>query len=109
MIIFVYLLGLLITGNLLAIFFETNFTAHISALVNRENHLTRDDVANWLISHELYFLGELYLCPICTGTWLAFITAVGMVAFGAPAWLIPAGMFSWPYLAHLSIKYIQNK
>ena len=97
-----YLFGALIACNLMAAWFHTNFAQHVWNATHRNGNgvETKDDLIIRAVS--LYPVwGDLWICPICFGTWLSVFLSTGLWVAGAPAEIILAGTFSWPFIFYV--------
>lgn len=97
-----YAAGFLISLNLILAWFHSNFAQHLWNRLHPGNVVyTKDDLA---VAAVVRYgdMGDLWLCPICLGTWLSLLTAVGVVLSSAAPWqLIPLGTLTWPGLAYI--------
>ena len=94
-----YAVGALVACNLLAAWFHTNFAQHVwNEFHKRADAVeTKDDL---LLQASIKYpvWGDLWVCPICFGTWLSVALSTGLWIVGAPAEIILAGTFSWPFV-----------
>jgi hypothetical protein len=74
-----YFLGFLITTNLLAAWFHSNFPQHLWNLTHPlgEKVYTKDDLMEQAITTYGSF-GDLWVCPICLGTWMSLLVSFFM-------------------------------
>lgn len=104
-----YLLGFVITVNLLAAWFHSNFPQHLWNLLHRGLNpvYTKDDLTNAAI--ETYRnLGDLWVCPLCLGTWFSMFVSLIVATLGGldgrqAFYFVTAATLSWPagyYLLH---------
>ena len=100
---------LFIVTNIIVTWNVTNFPLYITAIlfhrtVPEEATYDREAWETWLI---LRFdkLGELFVCPICLGHWVALIVG-GIFYFTVPGlpWFYPIlCMFSMPWLSYAAL------
>jgi hypothetical protein len=111
--ILMYVLGLFITTNIVVTWNMTNFPLHLSKLLFRKT-ITNDDVIDrdawetWCIL-RLGTFGELLICPICHGHWIAL--AVGFIlslSFGFAFWFVPIAMFTYPWMSYWFLKKLSS-
>lgn len=85
-----YLVGLLVTNHLLSAWIYSNFPQHLWNLVHpgSEEVYTKDDLASAAVTRYGSW-GDLWVCPLCVGTWIG--AGVGSVVFliGEVPWWFP--------------------
>ena len=108
--IFLYVLGFLITLNLLTVWIETNFSVNLLKslrLIKKDIYL-REELEEHLTDNWGY-VGELLVCPICFATHLSWIVGLIMwLVCQNSLWAIPAGMFSWPGMAYITLRFVRR-
>ena len=98
--IFLYILGAIITSNIVAIWNLTNMPVYLTNLFFRTKFITRDDWEKYLLINCGKF-GELLLCPLCFSThvsWMIYFLAYIFVEI--PVWGFLPCMFSWPVISY---------
>lgn len=102
-----YILGSLITTNLLLVWTHTNFSVHLFKTLRliKEDIFLREELEEYVTDNWGY-IGELVVCPICLSTHLSWITAgsIWLIAENNP-WMILAGTFSWPGIAYVISRF----
>jgi hypothetical protein len=73
-----YLFGFVVAANLLAAWFHSNLAQHVWNLTHPDTApvFTKDDLATAAATQH-GAIGDLWICPICLGTWVSVI--VGLV------------------------------
>ena len=102
-----YILGCLITTNLLLSWADTNFAVHLLKslrLVDQDIFL-KEELDEYVTNNWGTF-GELLVCPICLATHLSWITALAIwfIAETNP-WMILAETLSWPGIAYIILRF----
>lgn len=70
--------GFTLTANLLAAWFFSNFPQHLWNLVHRHDTVfTKDDLTTAAVGRYGSW-GDLWVCPICLGTWISLLVATGL-------------------------------
>lgn len=71
-----YVLGFLITANLLTAWFHSNFAQHVWNLLHPigPRVYTKDDLTSAAVDAYGGW-GDLWVCPICLGTWMSLFVA----------------------------------
>jgi hypothetical protein len=92
-----YLLGLFVTHHLILAWVVTNFPQHVWNLLHRKEDpiYTRDDLVLAAVGRYGGW-GDLWTCPLCSGTWIgAMVASAFLLTFSLPWWFIPIGAFTW--------------
>jgi hypothetical protein len=94
-----YILGFLVTTNLLAIWFQSTIFWHIFSAIFG----VRIDSFQGLIdeiSDRSMFFGDLLSCVQCLGTWVSFgVSLIFAIYLDISLAFVIVSSFSWPYLA----------
>ncbi len=97
-------LGFVIASNLLAAWFFSNFPQHLWSVLHRDPVFTKDDLAGAAVT-RYGGLGDLWVCPLCLGTWMSLLVAGILACFTlapAPAvGFMVVSMFTWPICFYL--------
>lgn len=109
-----YGLGALLTANLLAAWFHSNLAQHVWNLLHRGDPVfTKDDLTAAAIERHPTF-GDLWVCPLCLGTWFALVVSGVLAAgwlpapWGARATFIAAATLTWPILYYVLHKHLSR-
>ena len=99
-----YVLCCIITTNLTFIWFNTACAQHLIGRFFVKDHTTAtfDELMD-AVDAKSNFLGELFSCPLCFGTWMAMFASFFMTFSGsASSWFIPACTFSCPVISYVA-------
>jgi hypothetical protein len=104
-----YVLGFALLVNVLAAWFFSNFPQHLWNFMHPlgDRVYTKEDLTEQAVSAYGSF-GDLWVCPICLGTWFSVIIAAFVATVGGLEGLIWGrfifvSTFSWPagyYFVH---------
>ena len=108
-IIYYYILGALITSNLITIWKLTNISVKFFKIFKKQNNIyTTEDLEDHL-AIKGGWLGELLICPLCLSTHISWV--VGLLIHlltGCSPLIILCGMFSWPLLSYLFLVVLKK-
>ncbi len=105
-----YAAGALMTSGLLFAWFHSNLAQHVWNAFRRHAHYpaeTKDDLLVATLTLYPRF-GELWICPLCLGTWVGLAVAAILVATGASGALLPLGALSWPAIYYSWSKLLEK-
>jgi hypothetical protein len=79
-------LGFVVLANFMSAWFFSNFPQHLWNLLHDDNQVyTKDDLVTAAVDRHGAF-GDLWVCPICLGTWFSFLISFLLgISVGLPA------------------------
>ena len=98
-----YIAGFLVVTNLLAAWFHSNFAQHVWNARHRGEQclvFTKDDLAEKAaIRYGAW--GDLWVCPLCLGTWFSLVVSAVLVAsyglvLDKAIIFVPFAALTWP-------------
>ena len=96
-----WILGFVITANLLSAWFFSNFPQHLWSALHQDPVFTKDDLACAAVTRYGGF-GDLWVCPLCLGTWMSVFVATTLSCVTAPGIaFILTSVFTWPVCFYL--------
>ena len=102
-----WLVGFVVMANLMAAWFFSNFPQHLwnTLRLSEDQVYTKDDLMSAAIQRFGSF-GDLWVCPICLGTWMSTAVASALPLFYPLHGLqclqfIAAAAFTWPVCFYL--------
>ena len=100
----IYVIGLLVTANIVIIWFETNLSAHLTNLAFRikdDKLFTRRDFEDFTLTGFPKFFAELLTCKICFSHWVAFFVAGSISAISGFWWIWLVGVLTYPAIIYI--------
>ena len=96
--IYPYVLGAFITGNLLGIWFESTIFLYIFSKIANKEIYAFDDLID-IIGKKSEYFADLLSCVWCLGTWVS-IAVVFLISyfFNVSLAFGLACVFSWPFI-----------
>lgn len=94
-----YILGALITSNILGLWFESGIFLHVISAITRKKFFVLGDLVKKIESRHPV-IAELIECVWCLGFWVSLFVAISILLLTSEGILfILACSFSWPLLA----------
>jgi len=102
-----WVLGFVVLANFMAAWFLSNFPQHLWNLLHGTDSMvyTKDDLMTAAVDRYGAY-GDLWICPLCLGTWFSFAVS-SILALGGGLSIAPALLFvgiattTWPVCFYL--------